>query len=166
MWKADYKDEKKPMDLLLVCGLNNILKGDDTSTILFKYERFYDKVVTQGEKREGGNKNTFAVATLFYPPQLCWFPKNGTPPSPNYKNHLEFMKHLNEMIMKMNQRIFEEQSHIYKEPNYGWMAGDKSSSTWSTGTAPRSVGPRATTSSGCSSRPLKSRSLSLNEQTF
>ena len=38
MWKADYKDEKKPMDLLLVCGLNNILKEDDSSTIISKFE--------------------------------------------------------------------------------------------------------------------------------
>ena len=71
MWRADYWNEKKPMDLLIIGGLKNILRGDDEDRFIARLVDFYNAIVAQGEKNVRINRNTFAVATLFYPPVLC-----------------------------------------------------------------------------------------------
>ena len=91
-----------------------------------RFEDFFAAVVAQGEKRNGKNRNTLAVATFFYPPQLCWFEKNGPLPHPNFKNHLPMMTDLNDQIMDLNQKIFTEQKEIYLEENGGEAVGNLS----------------------------------------
>ena len=96
MWRADYWNEKKPMDLLIIGGLKNILRGDDEDRFIARLDDFYNAVVAQGEKNGLINRNTFTVSTLFYPPVLCWFEKNGKMPHENYTNHLQLMTRLND----------------------------------------------------------------------
>ena len=124
MWRADYWGETKPMDVLVIGGLNNLLRGENEDRFISRLDDFYNAVVAQGEKRGHRNKNTFAVATLFYPPILCWFEKNGRIPHKEYTNNIEMMTRLNDRIMRMNQRIFTEQKAIYVEENDGMTAGD------------------------------------------
>ena len=89
-----------------------------------RLEDFYNAVVAQGEKHPRGNKNAFAFATLFYPPILRWFEKNGIFPKQNYTNHLQMMTDLNGRVMELNQRILTEQRDIYIEENDGMISGE------------------------------------------
>ena len=66
------------------------------------------------------------MATMFYPPQMCWTPDDGKPPTTSYVNKYELMIKLNDDIIDFNKRVFKEQEEIYKAENYGWMAGFKS----------------------------------------
>ena len=47
------------------------------------------------------SNNTFAVATLLYPPRLSWFPDNGGMPR-NFSNKLEKIDWLNSQIHELN----------------------------------------------------------------
>ena len=123
MWRADYRNEKKPMDVLIIGGLNNILRGEAVDKIMNRFEEFVKAVELQGWKQHGVNRSTDAISTFFYPPQLCWFEKNGPIPHPNYINHLDMMINLNDRIMELNQRIFVSQRQIYREEINGQEPG-------------------------------------------
>ena len=47
MWYAEYKNQRKPVDIVLVGGLNNILQGDSNNKIMGDIEAFYSSVVGQ-----------------------------------------------------------------------------------------------------------------------
>ena len=66
MWRADYHNEKKPMDLLIAGGQNNILKEESVDKILARFEVFFEAVEEQGKKQHGVNRSMFAVSNLFY----------------------------------------------------------------------------------------------------
>ena len=67
MWRSDYRNEKKPMDVLVIGGLNNILRGETVDKIMARFEEFFHAVELQGQKQHGNNRNTFAITTFFYP---------------------------------------------------------------------------------------------------
>ena len=78
----------------MVAGLNNLVKGDKVDELVTKFGQFWDIVEWQATKYHPDIKNTFAVATQLYSPQLCWFPDDGPFPSPSYKNRLQEMQWL------------------------------------------------------------------------
>ena len=67
MWRSDYRNEKKPMDVLVIGGLNNILRGETVDKIMARFEEFFNAVELQGQKQHGNNRSTFAITTFFYP---------------------------------------------------------------------------------------------------
>ena len=110
-WKIDYYDESRPMDIIIVAGLNNILHGQSPESIMRDYDHFVQVVKYQGQKHHPETKNTCAIATLFYPPQLCWLPGRGPCP-PDFNNKYEDMQWLNKQIEKLNKESF------IKVPNF------------------------------------------------
>ena len=62
------------MDLLVVVGLNNIKDGQATESIMCDLNHFVQtvKFMPHTDTRHSETPNTSAIATLFYPPQLCW----------------------------------------------------------------------------------------------
>ena len=66
------------MDVLVIRGLNNILRGETVDKIMNRIEEFFEAVELQGRKQHGVNRSTFAISTFFYPTQLCWYEKNGS----------------------------------------------------------------------------------------
>ena len=69
---------------------------------MFKIQLFKETVAKQAWHHPD-KPNTFAVATLLYPPQLCWFPDNGFLPNPHYVNRLDEMQWLNTQLMEFNE---------------------------------------------------------------
>ena len=63
MWHADYK----PMDLLIIGGLNNLIKGESGDRFMARLDDVYHMVVSQGRNNNGTNRNTIGCATMFYP---------------------------------------------------------------------------------------------------
>ena len=101
-FRLEYERETRGIDVLVVAGLNNLVKGDKVDELVTKFGQFRDIVEWQARKHHPDIKNTFAVATLLYAPQLCWFPDNGPLPSPYYKNRLQEMQWLTTTLINFN----------------------------------------------------------------
>ena len=103
-FRLEYERETRGIDILLVAGLNNLVKGDRVEELFTKFGYFRDLVEWQATKYHPAVKNTFAVATLLYAPQLCWFADDGPPPSPTYRNRLQEMQWLTTTLIEFNRK--------------------------------------------------------------
>ena len=99
-WKIDYHRQPRPMRVLLVAGLNDLIKGSSFDEITQQILRFRVNVDHQVHYHLG-KPNSFAVAPLLPAPRLVWFPDNG-PTSPEYVNRLAEVDRLNEWIRNFN----------------------------------------------------------------
>ena len=79
----DNAAQPKPMDIFVVAGYNNLVKGYSRDFIGWHIEHFV-KYVKELQSCPGST-NTIAIGTLLYPPQLAWFSDNGPEPE-NYNN--------------------------------------------------------------------------------
>ena len=75
--------EKFPLDVTVVAGYNDLVKGHTRDFILEKLYKLSDLVL---DAESGLDKNTIAIATFMYPPQLAWFSHYGRIPYPEYVN--------------------------------------------------------------------------------
>ena len=103
-FRIEYEKETRGIDVLLVAGLNNLVKGDGVEELFTKFGYFRDLVEWQANKYHPAIKNTFAVATLLYAPQLCWFVDDGPPPYPTYRNRLSEMQWLTTTLLEFNKK--------------------------------------------------------------
>jgi hypothetical protein len=102
-FRIEYGKETRGIDVLVVAGLNNILRGDSVEALMRKIDLLRNTVMKQSTHFHPESPNTFAVATLLYAPLLCWFPDDGPLPSPYYRNRLEEMQWLNTELLRYNQ---------------------------------------------------------------
>ena len=91
----------KPLDVTVVAGYNDLVKGHTRDFILEKLYNLADLVL---DAESGLDKNTIAIATLMYPPQLAWFSHNGRIPYPEYVNQKEKIDWINQEIKILNVR--------------------------------------------------------------
>ena len=101
-WLLDYHSEWRPMRVLLVGGLNDLLKGGDFEFVKTEIKRLGDNISYQN-RYHPGLTNEFSVATLLNPPKMVWFPDNGPPP-PGHKDRQQDLVQLNEWISTYNSR--------------------------------------------------------------
>lgn len=118
MWRHDYGDERKPQDIVVIAGLNNI-KNEDADKIMKRIKDFTNEVMEQSVKLHHPNPSTISFATLIYPPQFCWFPADGPEPYDGYVNKLAMMRALNDRIIAHNDRVFVQQKILYKKLTEG-----------------------------------------------
>ena len=104
-WKADYGHYTNPMDVVLVAGLNNILRGETEEQIMSRFYNFMIAVAENSRKHHNHGHSSFAVATLIYPPKLTWFDEDGQMPYPESTNKIEMMKSLNNKIINFNNAL-------------------------------------------------------------
>ena len=99
-FRYDYVDKflGYPLDVCLVAGYNEGRKYS-REQILHDIKRFSSLVI---DAQSGLSPNTFAIASLMYPPQLAWFPDNGEFPFPAYQNQLEKIDWINQKIHELN----------------------------------------------------------------
>ena len=76
------------MNLLVVAGLNNIIKGETTTEVMHHLQNLSSAVKSQSLKYHATVKSTVRVATLLLAPQLCWLEGDGKPPHEFYINRL------------------------------------------------------------------------------
>ena len=100
-WEIEYLKEKKPMDVMLIAGLNDVLKGKSGPAIVASFKHFADLVIWQGEQHHPEQPNTCAIGTLIYPPQICWLEDDGPAPT-SFDNQLRNLRWLNHQIEIMN----------------------------------------------------------------
>ena len=99
-WRLDYHREYRPMRVLLVAGLNDLIQGGSKDTVMEAIKHFQQVIDAQNFYHPGA-KNQFAVATLLNPPKLVWFDNNGPPP-PGHTNRLVELQQLNDDITRFN----------------------------------------------------------------
>ena len=119
-WKIEYFQERRGMDVFLIGGLNNIVKGYKPESIMRDYDHMVQVVKYQAEKFHPTIPNTCSIATLFYPPQLCWFPDQGKVP-PGFINHLEDMRWINGEVERLN---FESDIKVPNFTTFGLRVGN------------------------------------------
>ena len=88
-----------PLDVCLVAGYNDLVRNYSRERIRHELREFSAMVI---DAQTGLDQNTFAIATLMYPPQLAWFPDNGDFPYPGYLNQKEKIDWLNQEIHELN----------------------------------------------------------------
>ena len=93
---AEYSQSTSPLDILLCCGLNNIMRGDTATEIIHEMRVFKEEV--QGWNQD----NTFAIMTLPYPPSISFLNRD-------YFRHKESVidKDRTSTINKLNPQIIE-----------------------------------------------------------
>ena len=64
------------MDVLMVAGYNDLVNGYRRECIMYQFRKFTKLPVIHTDIL-----NTVAIAGLYYPPQLTWYPDNPTPPN-------------------------------------------------------------------------------------
>ena len=101
-WQVEYGRVERPMRILLVAGLNNLVKGEDFESLTTQYRRFYFNSTYQN-KFHPGSSNSFAVAPLLPAPKLVWLPDNG-PCSSSYVNRRDEVATLNEWVKTFNMK--------------------------------------------------------------
>ena len=111
-WQVEYGREVRPMRILLVAGLNNLIKGGDFESLTTQYKRFGDNASYQSSRFHPGKNNSFAIAPLLPAPKLVWFPDNG-PTSPGYVNRRDEVASINEWI-----KTFNYKNGIYQVPAF------------------------------------------------
>ena len=97
-WRQDYQHEWRPMRVLLVAGLNDIIKGGDFNSVTQAITRFKNVVLVQNEVHPGLT-NQFTVATILNPPKVVWFPDDGPTPA----GHVDRSKLLNDLNTWIDQ---------------------------------------------------------------
>ena len=99
-WEIAYANESRPMDVILIGGLTNIVEGHRRSCIMRAYQHFVNLVIWQGRTHPEA-PNTCAIGTMFYPPKYCWFPDAGRPPR-GFTNRLSDFQEINAEIEDLN----------------------------------------------------------------
>ena len=100
----DYRDDgllEKPIDVVLVAGYQDVRKGYARDYILRGMMELGNIVLSLKNRTSPEKKNSFAVASMMYPPALCWFRDNGPQPH-NYTNMKEKIDWLNGKIHELN----------------------------------------------------------------
>ena len=102
-FRIEYVDTEhgRPLDVCIVAGYNDLVRNYDKEYLLHKLQKLADMIVGA---TVGQVKNTVAISTLMYPPQLAWFPDNGPVPYPGYLNQREKIDWLNSAINQVNRR--------------------------------------------------------------
>ena len=100
-WMLDYNREVRPMRILLVAGLNDLMRGGTRESVMESIRHFKETVELQNRHHFGAD-NQFAVAPLLCPPKLVWYADNGTMPEGHMGNRKDELELLNNDILSFN----------------------------------------------------------------
>ena len=99
VWKHHYWLERKPMNIVLAAGLNDIphLTENQIMNLFYSFKK---------QVNYQNHENKLIIARLLRPPKLAWFEKNGPEPTfggfRKYTNYIEKINNLNGYIDEMN----------------------------------------------------------------
>ena len=102
-FRLEYEAKKKtkPLDVVLIAGYTDLYRGFGRDYIWRGLNKFAETVL--GLRNSDPNiKNTFTIASLMFPPRICWFADNGPAPA-GYQNQMEKVEWLNRRITDMNK---------------------------------------------------------------
>lgn len=100
-WQVDYLKSVRPMRILLVAGLNDLLKGGNMESLTNSILTLKNAIDDQNQYHPA-TPNELVVSTLLNPPILTWFPDTGEPPR-GHKNRLDEITRINQWIVEFNE---------------------------------------------------------------
>ena len=89
------------MDVVVVAGYNDLLMNHSRTFIMEGLRHLSELVLNLGKNVQPDIVNTYAVASLMYPPCLSWFPDNGVMPH-GFRDNREKINWLNSQIHELN----------------------------------------------------------------
>ena len=101
-FEIQYLEDPRPMDVILVAGIENLVKGYQKDSLMKAYKHLVDLVKWQEEKFHPDVENSCGIATLYYPPQVCNFDRNEL--SSQSRNQLQTICELNNDIEGLNAK--------------------------------------------------------------
>jgi len=113
-WRIDYRKEVRPMDVVVIAGLEDV-ETQTEDEILKRFEDFAYTVKAQSDEYHPESPSTFNVGTLIYPPKIAWLTGDGPIPYPEEQNKLEMITSINSRIIRFNDVNYKEQIDIYKK---------------------------------------------------
>ena len=105
-WLCDYKNQPRPMRVLVTAGLVDLARGKTRDEIVEMFMHFKETVEKQN-RFHPQVKNEFVIATILNPPRFTWFADNGPPPR-NHQNLLSEIKELNSWIVFLQQSEWQK----------------------------------------------------------
>ena len=115
-WKQAYSKEVKPMDLIVVSGLNDV-RYSSTAIFMNDVKNWECDVMSQN------SENSFRICKLLRPPMFAWFKSNGEYPTPRYVNLLDRINEINSEIDRLNN--LNGHMNVIGFQNDGCRAGNK-----------------------------------------
>ena len=100
-WRVEYHREPRPMRILLVAGLNDLIKGGTRESVMRSIVHFQQMII-RNNRYHPGSSNQFAVAPLLCPPKLVWYGDNGPMPQGHAGNRREELEELTNDILSFN----------------------------------------------------------------
>ena len=102
-WRIDYHKEPRPQRVLLVAGLNDLIKVGSAEELKESVLDFEEVVRHQNRYHAHLGCNELYVAPLLIPPKLAWFPDNGPMPH-GFENRLKELQDYNTWVKELNTR--------------------------------------------------------------
>jgi len=100
-WVQLYWEESRPMNIIVVAGLNDVPNCDFER--ITRHITLFKKVV-----KEQNSANFFQMTGILRPPKYAWFAGNGPePPIPFgnfYRNHLAKINKVNQFIQELSEQ--------------------------------------------------------------
>ena len=99
---AEYESAYRPIDVLLVSGLNDILRGRTSDQVISDMERLVSAVMDLPRSNDCGALNTIGISTLPFPPKMSVIPSDKRRIR---GNKFEELSYLNDQIMNLNETL-------------------------------------------------------------
>ena len=111
-FEVQYRGINQPLDVILIAGYNNILRYESLETILNRYSVFKKHVINMS--CAGGRMNSFAIATLPYPPRLTRLRDDPYFPDyqPYYDETTQLLDELTPRIINMNKEEIDMRTRL------------------------------------------------------
>ena len=98
---AEYAKAECPLNVVLLPGYNDFLRGSEVPEVVQEIQMFKDLVDLQAYRCHPSSPNTFGVAAMPFAPRLCRLPGQNVTTS-DFKNHFAQQRFLNAKMLQMN----------------------------------------------------------------
>ena len=98
---AEYGDACCGLNVLLIPGYNDMMRGSEVPEIMREIGIFQDLVELQAYRNHPATPNTFGVSTMPYPPRLCRMPGQSAR-LPDFEDYFPQQHFINRQLTELN----------------------------------------------------------------
>ena len=124
---AEFSGTYRPIDVIAVCGLNDVLRGRTPDQIISSFRKLQEAV---HHLTPEGERNSIGIATMIIPPKIAHLRERQWGPTPG--SNLYNMVEINARILCLNQEQEQGQLPVMFAPRFHtWgMTGKSRGSRW------------------------------------
>lgn len=98
---SEYKDEQRTLNVLVIPGYNDLMRGSEVPEIMREIGIFRDLVELQAYRNHPHLPNTFGCSTMPYPPRLCRMPGQNLS-LPDFEDYFPQQHFINKQLIELN----------------------------------------------------------------